>query len=104
VIDIWQCDALGRYPDVHDLRFDTSGQKFLRGAQHTDKNGLVQFLTIYPGRYSRRTVRIHLKVRTDLGSSASYESNTQPFFDDALSDAAFALPRWGGPGRAEAGA
>jgi protocatechuate 3,4-dioxygenase beta subunit len=37
-------------------------QKFLRGYQVTDANGGAEFLTIYPGWYSGRTVHIHFKV------------------------------------------
>jgi len=98
VVDIWQCDALGRYSDVQDPHFNTKGQKFLRGTQHTDENGTVNFVTIYPGWYSGRTVHIHMKVRTDPGSTTGYESNTQLFFDDALSDAVFTLQPYASKG------
>src|SRR5205823_6128325 len=76
VIDIWQCDASGVYSDVNDPGFNTKGQQFLRGSQHTDENGYAQFLTIYPGWYSGRAVHTHLKVRTDPSSETGYESNT----------------------------
>ena len=35
---------------------------FLRGAQVTNSEGIVQFTTIYPGWYMGRTVHIHAKV------------------------------------------
>jgi protocatechuate 3,4-dioxygenase beta subunit len=54
-VDVWHCDALGVYSGVRDFRFDTSGQKFLRGYQTTDERGEVRFLTIYPGWYVGRT-------------------------------------------------
>src|SRR5258707_9856176 len=49
-VDIWQCDALGNYSDVRDMsgRFDTRGQKFLRGYQVTNPKGAAEFQTIYP--------------------------------------------------------
>ena len=48
-VDIWHCDALGVYSDVTDRSFSTVGKKFLRGYQVTDANGIVEFVTIYPG-------------------------------------------------------
>ena len=85
-VDIWHCDALGRYSDVNDPGFDTSGQKWLRGYQVTDESGSAEFLTIYPGWYSGRTVHIHFKIRTDPESDSGYEFTSQLFFDDALTD------------------
>jgi protocatechuate 3,4-dioxygenase beta subunit len=99
-IDIWQCNALGVYSDVNDPGFNTKGQQFLRGTQQTDDTGTVQFLTIYPGWYSGRAVHIHLKVRTDPGSETGYVSNTQLFFDDALSDQVFTLEPYAAKGAA----
>src|SRR5262245_7905172 len=32
-VDLWHCDAMGIYSDVEDPRFNTIGQKFLRGYQ-----------------------------------------------------------------------
>jgi len=49
LVDLWQCDATGTYSDVHDPRFNTLGQKFLRGFQRTDATGTARFVTIYPG-------------------------------------------------------
>jgi len=43
----------------------------LRGYQITDENGIAEFITIYPGWYSGRTVHIHFKIRTD--SEQGYE-------------------------------
>jgi protocatechuate 3,4-dioxygenase beta subunit len=85
-VDIWQCDALGRYSDVNDRRNGTSGQTFLRGHQVTDANGKVKFTTIYPGWYPGRAVHIHLKVRTAAASSPSYEFTSQFYFDERLTD------------------
>jgi len=41
IIDVWHCDALGVYSDVTDRSFSTVGQKFLRGYQDTNANGLA---------------------------------------------------------------
>lgn len=86
LVDVWHCDALGVYSDVTDRTFDTIGQKFLRGYQVTDANGVAKFVTIYPGWYSGRTVHIHFKIRTDPDAAQGYEFTSQLFFDEALSD------------------
>jgi protocatechuate 3,4-dioxygenase beta subunit len=85
-VDIWQCDAVGRYSDVNDRRNGTSGQTFLRGHQITDAKGIVQFTTIYPGWYPGRAVHIHFKVRTAASSSPAYEFTSQFYFDERLTD------------------
>lgn len=59
---------------------------YLRGAQATDRNGVAQFTTIYPGWYQGRTVHIHLKVHVDKRTVLT----TQLYFDEALNDAVFA--------------
>jgi protocatechuate 3,4-dioxygenase beta subunit len=38
---------------------------FLRGVQYTNKRGVVQFATIYPGWYYARAIHIHLRVHVD---------------------------------------
>jgi protocatechuate 3,4-dioxygenase beta subunit len=86
MVDIWHCDADGRYSDVADPHADTVGKKFLRGYQTTDANGAVRFLTIYPGWYPGRTVHIHFKVRGQHASGRAYEFTSQLYFDDAVSD------------------
>ena len=85
-VDVWHCDALGRYSDVDDPGFDTSGQKWLRGYQVTDQYGVAEFITIYPGWYSGRTVHIHFKIRTDPESDQGYEFTSQLFFPEDLTD------------------
>jgi protocatechuate 3,4-dioxygenase beta subunit len=85
-VDIWQCDAVGRYSDANDRRNSTSGQTFLRGHQITDAKGNVQFTTIYPGWYPGRAVHIHFKVRTAASSSPAYEFTSQFYFDERLTD------------------
>lgn len=88
-VDVWHCDALGVYSDVSDPGFNTAGQQFLRGYQITDEEGVVRFVTIYPGWYQGRAVHIHFKVRSSAGADQSYEFTSQFFFDDALSDVVF---------------
>ena len=107
-VEIWQCDALGRYSGFQPpktTRPVTSAdaphaqylpdQTFLRGVQPTDEAGMVEFRTIYPGWYPGRTVHIHVIVRAD---DATFTS--QLYFEDELSDAVFAsVPYSSRPGR-----
>lgn len=85
-VDIWQCDAIGRYSDANDRRNSTSGQTFLRGHQITDASGVVQFTTIYPGWYPGRAVHVHFKVRSTAGASPTYAFTSQFYFDERLTD------------------
>lgn len=87
-VDVWQCDALGVYSDVRDIngQFDTVGEKFLRGYQVTDSDGMARFTTIYPGWYPGRTVHIHFRIRTAQIGGGSYEFTSQLYFDDSTTD------------------
>ena len=85
-LDLWQCDAEGVYSDVQDPRFNTKGQKFLRGYQVTSDRGEVRFLTLYPGWYQGRTVHLHFKIRTEPAAQRGFEFTSQLYFDDALTD------------------
>lgn len=86
-VDIWHCDAIGLYSDVPSQgmqRTDTGAEDFLRGYQMTDKHGVAEFDTIYPGWYPGRAVHIHFKVR-----KGSYEFTSQLYFDDAMSESVY---------------
>jgi len=87
-VDIWHCDAEGRYSDVGNRR--ATSEKFLRGYQRTDAAGMAQFLTIYPGSYGGRAVHVHFKIRTAASSAAAYEFTSQLYFDDELTDRVYA--------------
>ncbi len=86
-VDIWHCDAAGTYSD--EAANNTVGKKYLRGYQITDDNGAVQFISIYPGWYSGRTVHIHVRVRTYSGAQVYDEFTSQFFFDDTITDTVF---------------
>jgi protocatechuate 3,4-dioxygenase beta subunit len=110
VVEIWHCDAGGVYsgfesasqggPDGSGSGGTSNGSysvgdaearptddgTYLRGAQVADRNGVVQFTTIYPGWYRGRTVHIHLKLHVDRKTVAT----TQLYFDEAVNDAVFA--------------
>jgi len=81
-IDLWHCDAFGIYSDTDFENMGTVGQKFLRGHQFTDANGVCAFTTIYPGWYDGRAVHLHFKVRTTDGNKFT----SQLFFDPVLTD------------------
>jgi protocatechuate 3,4-dioxygenase beta subunit len=61
-VDVWHCDALGVYSG--EPSEGSAGTSWLRGIQLTDRDGLAEFATIYPGQYPGRTTHIHLKVHT----------------------------------------
>ena len=85
VVDIWHPDPAGQYSGYRgpgDDGADTSGETFLRGMQITDANGLVEFVTIYPGWYPGRTVHVHIKAYTDQRSLVT----SQMYFPDDITD------------------
>jgi uncharacterized protein (TIGR03437 family) len=96
-VDIWHCDAKGIYSDESTYNpgggtgnVNTTGQRFLRGYQLTDSNGVVNFLTIFPGWYSGRTIHIHVRIRTYNGSTLLTDYTTQIFFDDSVNNTVMA--------------
>lgn len=95
MVDIWHCDAQGVYSDVLDPNFgSTAGQKFLRGYQVTDENGLARFTTIYPGWYQGRAVHIHFKIRNYPPARSGFDFTSQLFFAEAVSDRVFQMPAY----------
>jgi protocatechuate 3,4-dioxygenase beta subunit len=70
--------------DTADLQ-PTDDNRYLRGAQVTDADGLVRFTTIWPGWYRGRTVHIHAMVHV----SDSRVLTTQVMFDEALNAEVF---------------
>jgi protocatechuate 3,4-dioxygenase beta subunit len=76
VVDIWHCDALGNYSAFGA----EEGETYLRGAQVTDRDGIVEFTTVYPGWYMGRTVHIHAKVHIDRTTALT----TQLYFDEDI--------------------
>ena len=108
VVDIWHADAGGAYSGF-DGGGDGAGAgpggggqartqtRYLRGAQVTNRDGVVEFTTVYPGWYPGRTVHIHAKVHLDARTVLT----TQLYFDDALSDRVFAARPYSGRGERE---
>jgi protocatechuate 3,4-dioxygenase beta subunit len=85
-VEIWQCDAVGHYSEYAQQGYDGTGLTFLRGAQVTDANGKVTFVTIYPGWYQGRATHIHMKVT--VGSTVVKIS--QMAFPEAISQQVYA--------------
>lgn len=81
-VDVWHCNSAGVYSDV--AAQSSTGRKYLRGWQSTDRQGNVRFTTVYPGWYQGRAVHIHVKVRVFDGTDQSYEFTSQFFFADDL--------------------
>jgi protocatechuate 3,4-dioxygenase beta subunit len=84
VVDVWHCDATGSYSEP--------GATYLRGLQVANRDGIVEFTTIYPGWYPGRTVHIHAKVHLDKQTVLT----TQFYFDDAFTDRVFSLEPYAG--------
>jgi len=102
LVDIWQANATGWYaghpvPYEHlkDENPAQSGHRkglltayprtlpretWLRGAWPTDKNGVAQFTTIYPGYYSGRATHIHAKAFTEWGLLPKSPESHHTFF------------------------
>jgi protocatechuate 3,4-dioxygenase beta subunit len=79
-VEIWHADATGDYSAFTDNgggKDEGSGSTFMRGTQTADADGIVEFLTVYPGWYSGRAVHIHLRVHLDDGAVLT----SQMFFD-----------------------
>jgi protocatechuate 3,4-dioxygenase, beta subunit len=63
-VEIWQCDANGRYHHVRDGRANQPRDEGFQGygATITDPSGEYGFLTIKPVPYSGRTPHIHFAI------------------------------------------
>ena len=100
-VDVWHCDAAGRYSDVRGFGASTAGTQFLRGYQLTDAHGVAQFLTIYPGWYFGRAVHVHFKIRSSDARDEVRDFTSQLYFDERLTERVYAgepyaqrPPRW----------
>jgi protocatechuate 3,4-dioxygenase beta subunit len=83
-VDIWHANSQGIYSGVKDM--GTSENNFLRGYQMTDKNGTVQFDTVYPGWYEGRAIHIHDKVRISNGEQYPLEWTSQLYFNNSINE------------------
>jgi protocatechuate 3,4-dioxygenase beta subunit len=92
VVDIWHCDAGGVYSGFESASQGgpgggarTDDETYLRGAQVTNADGIVEFTTIYPGWYRGRTVHIHTKVHLDSSTLLT----SQLYFDEQVTAAVY---------------
>lgn len=98
-VEIWHCNSTGVYSGVvAQGNGDSSdganlNRTFLRGIQKTDKDGVVQFESVFPGHYTGRATHIHVMVHTNateqrnqtLSANTVFASHVgQSFFDQAL--------------------
>ncbi|MBI2049451.1 intradiol ring-cleavage dioxygenase [Candidatus Roizmanbacteria bacterium] len=82
-LDFWQADSEGVY--------DNNGYT-LRGHQFTDENGMYRLETIIPAAYGTRPPHIHVKIRSEKGTSLtsqiyfpnSPQNKTDPIFNQEL--------------------
>jgi protocatechuate 3,4-dioxygenase beta subunit len=103
VIDIWHCDANGLYSG-YDLGMDESiaqvrhaepktAERACRGALRTDKDGIAEFRTVYPGYYVERATHVHFKAHV---GDRCYLTN-QAYFPEEMNDAIYRLAPYNGP-------
>jgi protocatechuate 3,4-dioxygenase beta subunit len=98
IVDVWHCDATGLYSGFESASQGGGGpgggpgssgptddETYLRGAQATNKDGIAEFKTVYPGWYPGRTVHIHAKVHIDKQTVLT----SQLFFDEDVNTAVF---------------
>jgi protocatechuate 3,4-dioxygenase beta subunit len=107
IVDIWHCDADGTYSAAAPLgREDRTpaghlkpinGKRFLRGRQIADVDGIVEFVTIYPGWYNGRTPHIHFKVHVGEREVAT----SQLFFANELSAEVYSKAPYAAHGMAD---
>ena len=88
VVEIWHCDTDGDYSEYADggTQDDAAeGTTFLRGSQTANDEGIVEFITNYPGWYRGRAVHIHTKVHLEDTTVLT----SQIFFADEQNSAIF---------------
>ncbi|KAI9923723.1 hypothetical protein ASPWEDRAFT_120956 [Aspergillus wentii DTO 134E9] len=121
LVDFWHCNATGSYSSFTGLSpntpfetllkqlnvssyemgttdLHTDDTTFLRGMWPTDKNGMMEMKTTFPGFYVERAIHIHVQVHTDWvtrGNGTIAKGKTvstgQLYFDEALEKKIMAL-------------
>jgi protocatechuate 3,4-dioxygenase beta subunit len=90
IVDVWHCDATGLYSGFESASMGGPGggrsddETYLRGAQATNADGIVEFKTIYPGWYRGRTTHIHAKVHLDRSTLLTTQLYTNKAFDEKV--------------------
>ena len=95
---IWHANAEGWYSGVENevlnadgtssgRKIDLRKENFHRGVQTTNEEGMVRFVTAFPGWYYPRATHLHLKIYPpDFGE----EAVTQLYFPTAVCDEVYA--------------
>jgi len=101
-VEIWHCDAEGKYsgyPEelAHNIygTLKLTGMKdgnikpmtearYLRGAQSSDENGNLKFITVFPGWYDPRTPHIHIKILIDDKEQLTSQFYFETEFQDKI--------------------
>ncbi|KAJ5923555.1 Intradiol ring-cleavage dioxygenase core [Penicillium verhagenii] len=121
LVDFWHCNATGSYSsftglspntafptllnelnvtefDIGTTDLHTDDTTWLRGMWPTDRNGMMEMKTIFPGFYTERAIHIHVQVHTDWtirGNGTMAYGNTvstgQIYFDEDLEEKIMAL-------------
>ena len=86
IVDIWQCDNEGHYSDFK--KENTLNETWLRGYQKTNKQGLCEFVSIFPGWYDNRITHLHAKVH--LNGQTLLTTNV--FFKKEIEDKVYKHP------------
>ncbi|MFT7670157.1 MAG: protocatechuate 3,4-dioxygenase beta subunit [Planctomycetota bacterium] len=86
VVDVWHDDPDGKYSGFASE--GTAGLTHLRGIQVSDANGIVKFVSVFPGWYTGRTPHLHLKINPNAGS----ELTTQLYFPDVIHERVYEFP------------
>ena len=79
--DLWNCNSTGVYSGLvatgNGNTDDTSNldATFLRGIQETDTDGVIQFLSVFPGHYSGRTTHHHMASLATMNISQCNTNN-----------------------------
>jgi len=90
-VEIWQCDAGGRYPHSRDSRVQERDPNFAGfGWTLTDAAGRYGFDTIRPAPYPGRTPHIHVAVAV----GGRRRLVTQAFIEGEAGNASDVLYRW----------
>lgn len=97
VVDAWHCDVDGDYSAFLDGTPGDAGPgtTFLRGSQTANEEGIVEFLTNYPGWYTGRAVHIHIKVHVEGDTWLT----TQLYLPDEVTDQVHAEPPYAAHGQ-----
>lgn len=74
----------------------TDDETFLRGIQKSDSEGMIEFLTKFPGYYVTRTTHIHLTVQADVTNGTGYNASAvqhvgQIFFEEDIINKVYQL-------------